>query len=70
MPEAAGLETGSGPALPGLTTPPRFGPRSYAFDTSSVVHLRSSLCRLSDPVLPGPFPSVLTTVAFDHRRRR
>src|ERR1039457_1651094 len=70
MPEATGLETGSVPAHPGLTTPPRFGPRLYAFDTSSVVHLRSSLCHLSDPVLPGPFPFVLTTVAFDHRRRR
>ena len=70
MPEATGLETGSVPAHPGLTTPPRFGPRLYAFDTSSVVHLRSSLCHLSDPVLPGPFPFVLTTVAFDHSRRR
>jgi len=70
MPEATGFETGTVPALPGLTTPSRFGPRPYAFDTSSVVHLRSSLGHPSDPVLPGPFPSVLTTVAFDHRRRR
>src|ERR1022692_1105804 len=44
--------------------------RSYAFDTSSVVPLRSSSCQSPDPVLSRPFPSVLTTMAFDHSRRR
>src|ERR1700694_4695167 len=48
----------------------RFRHRPYAFDTSSVVPLRSSFCQSPDPVLPGPFPSVLTTLAFDQSRRR
>src|SRR5438309_9750603 len=48
----------------------RFRHRPYAFDTSSVVPLRSSSCQPPDPVLPGPFPSVLTTMAFAHSRRR
>src|ERR1700690_482581 len=48
----------------------RFRHRPYAFDTSSVVPLRSSFCRPPDPVLPGPFPSALPTMAFDHSRRR
>src|SRR5271154_1776473 len=48
----------------------RFRHRPYAFDTSSVVPLRSSSCQLPDLVLPRPFPSVLTTMAFDHSRRR
>src|SRR5580698_5388828 len=37
---------------------------------SSVVPLRSSSCQSPDLVLPRPFPSVLTTMAFDHSRRR
>src|SRR5262245_61922843 len=37
---------------------------------SSVVPLRSSFCQSPDLVLPRPFPSVLTTVAFDQSRRR
>jgi hypothetical protein len=48
----------------------RFRHRPYAFDTSSVVPLRSSFCQSPDPVLPGPFPAALTTMAFDHSRRR
>src|ERR1700728_3376670 len=53
-----------------LTTPPRFRHLPYAFDMSSVVPLRSSSCQSPDLVLPRPFPSVLTTMAFDHSRRR
>src|SRR3984957_17718268 len=49
---------------------PRFRHRPYAFDMSSVVPLRSSSCQSPDLVLPRPFPSVLTTMAFDHSRRR
>src|SRR4051794_29954193 len=37
---------------------------------SSVVPLRSSSCQSPDLVLPRPFPSVLTTMAFDQSRRR
>src|SRR6266849_6729964 len=37
---------------------------------SSVVPLRSSSCQSPDLVLSRPFPSVLTTLAFDHSRRR
>src|SRR5450755_5068076 len=37
---------------------------------SSVVPLRSSSCQSPDLVLPRPFPSVLTTRAFDQSRRR
>src|ERR1051325_3743083 len=37
---------------------------------SSVVPLRSSSCQSPDLVLPRPFPSVLTTRAFDQGRRR
>src|SRR5947199_10826016 len=37
---------------------------------SSVVPLRSSSCQSPDLFLPRPFPSVLTTMAFDHSRRR
>src|ERR1700690_4454600 len=48
----------------------RFRHRPYAFDTSSVVPLRSSSCQSPDLVLPRPFPSVLTTRAFLHSRRR
>src|ERR1019366_3390163 len=48
----------------------RFRHRPYAFDTSSVVSLRSSSRQSPDLVLPRPFPSVLTTRAFDHSRRR
>src|SRR5664280_2317940 len=48
----------------------RFRHRPYSFDTLSVVPLRSSSCQASDLVLPRPFPSVLTTMAFDHSRRR
>src|SRR6266567_5353028 len=48
----------------------RFRHRPYAFDTSSVVPLRSSSCQPPDLVLPRPFPPVLTTMAFDHSRRR
>src|ERR1700739_1235861 len=48
----------------------RFRHRPYAFDTSSVVPLRSSSCQSPDLVLPRPFPSVLTTMAFDHSRRK
>src|SRR5664279_4751526 len=48
----------------------RFRHRPYAFDTSSVVPLQSSSCQTPDLVLPRPFPSMLTTTAFDHSRRR
>src|SRR6202163_1533923 len=37
---------------------------------SSVVPLRSSSCQSPDLVLSRPFPSVLTTRAFVHSRRR
>src|SRR5260370_21428943 len=37
---------------------------------SSVVPLRSSSCQSPDLVLSRPFPSVLTTRAFDPSRRR
>src|ERR1700688_3261617 len=37
---------------------------------SSVVPLRSSSCQSPDLVLSRPFPSVLTTMAFDHSHRR
>src|SRR6266581_1778491 len=37
---------------------------------SSVVPLRSSSCLSPDLVFARPFPSVLTTMAFDHSRRR
>src|SRR3984957_11447372 len=37
---------------------------------SSVVPLRSSSCQSPDLVLSRPFPSMLTTMAFDHSRRR
>src|SRR5258708_3932505 len=43
------------------------------FDSTVVplmVPLRSSSCQSPDLVLPRPFPSVLTTMAFDHSRRR
>src|ERR1035437_2148724 len=43
----------------------RFRHRPYAFDTSSVVPLRSSSCQAPDLVLPRPFPSVLTTMSFE-----
>jgi len=48
----------------------RFWHRPYAFDTSSVVPLRSSFCQSPDLVLSRPFPSTLTTMAFDHGRWR
>src|SRR5215469_15834844 len=64
------LSPGIAEACPALTTPPRFRHRPYAFDMSSVVPLRSSSCQSPDLVLPRPFPSVLTTMAFDHSRRR
>src|SRR5215831_11140726 len=71
MPDAALVrKTGTAEARPAVTTPPRFRHRPYAFDTSSVVPLRSSSCQTPDLVLPRPFPSVLTTMAFDHSRRR
>src|SRR5215467_6298550 len=71
MPDAALVrKTGIAEACPALTTPPRFRHRPYAFDMSSVVPLRSSSCQSPDLVLPRPFPSVLTTMAFDHSRRR
>src|SRR5450759_3473582 len=44
--------------------------RDPLHDTSSVVSLRSSSCQSPDLVLPRPFPSVLTTRAFDQGRRR
>src|SRR5437763_7232538 len=56
--------------MPSFTTPPRFLHRPYALDTSSVVPFRSSSYQTPDLVLPRPFPSVLTTMAFDHSRRR
>src|SRR5438270_13390080 len=62
--------TGFAGTDPAVTSPLRFRHRPYAFDTSSVVPLRSSSCQPPDPVLPGPFPSVLTTMAFAHSRRR
>src|SRR5262249_23823304 len=55
---------------PAVTTPPRFRHRSYAFDASIVVSLQSSSCLSPDLVLARPFPSALTTMAFDHSRRR
>jgi hypothetical protein len=55
---------------PAITTPPRFRHRPYAFDTSTVVSLQSSSCLSPDLVLARPFPSALTTMAFDHSRRR
>src|SRR5215470_16093674 len=71
MPDAALVrKTGTAKARPAVTTPPRFRHRPYAFDTSSVVPLRSSSCQSPDLVLSRPFPSVLTTMAFDHSRRR
>src|SRR5579871_457266 len=48
----------------------RFRHRPYAFDTSSVVPLRSSSCQSPDLVLPRPFSPVLTTMVFDHSHRR
>src|SRR5437763_10365596 len=48
----------------------RFRHRPYAFDTSSVVPLQSSSCQSPDLVLPRPFPSALTTTAFDRSRQR
>src|SRR5262249_4954119 len=53
---------------PVITTPPRFRHRPYAFDISIVVPLRSSSCLPPDLVLARPFPSALTTMAFDHSR--
>jgi len=41
-----------------------------SLDTSIVVPLRSSSCRSPDLVLARPFPSVLTSMAFVHSRRR
>src|SRR5215470_4502115 len=71
MPDAALVrKTGTAKARPAVTTPPRFRHRPYAFDTSSVVPLRSSSCQSPDLVLSRPFPPVLTTMAFDHSRRR
>lgn len=35
-----------------------------------MVPLQSSSCLTPDPVNAGPFPSALTTMAFDHSRRR
>src|SRR5215831_5034637 len=71
MPDAALVrKTGTAKARPAVTTPPRFRHRPYAFDTSSVVPLRSSSCQSPDLVLSRPFPSALTTMAFDHSRRR
>src|SRR5215471_17748193 len=71
MPDAALVrKTGTAEARPTVTIPPRFRHRPYAFDTSSVVSLRSSSCRSPDLVLSRPFPSALTTIAFDHSRRR
>jgi hypothetical protein len=48
-------------ACPTVTTSPWFGHRSYAFDTSSAVHFRSSLRCSPDRVKPDLFPSSLTT---------
>src|SRR5262249_27060152 len=71
MPDAALVrKTGTAKARPAVTTPPRFRHRPYAFDTSIVVPLRSSSCLSPDLVLARPFPSVLTTMAFVHSRRR
>src|SRR5579863_2685051 len=53
-----------------MSTPPRFRHHPYAFDTSSVVPLRSSSCQSPDLVLSRPFPSMLTTMAFVHSRWR
>ena len=47
-----------------------FGHHLKPFDTSSVVPLRSSSCRSPDPIIAGPFPYALTTMAFDHSRQR
>ncbi len=51
--------------------PPRgFGHHLTIFDNSIVVPLRSSSCQSPDPIIAGPFPYVLTTMAFDHSRQR
>src|ERR1017187_3092590 len=71
MPGAASVRKQAPPKLvPRLRQPRGFGYRPYAFDTSSVVPLRSSSCPSPDLVLSRPFPPVLTTMAFDHSRRR
>src|SRR5437868_13592409 len=63
-------QTGFAGAAPAVANPCGFDIHPYVFDTSSVVPLRSSSCQSPDLVLPRPFPSVLTTIAFDHSRRR
>ena len=71
MPEAAWPETGLVHAYPGTTTPSRFRPHLVYVSTRhqwfTFVHLSVTYLIRS---IAGPFPSVLTTVAFDHRRRR
>ncbi len=47
-----------------------FGLHLTILDTSTVVPFRSSSCQSPDPILAGPFPYALTTMAFDHSRQR
>lgn len=54
-----GQSTGTPRPYPGVTTSPRFRRHSYAFDTSSVVHLRSALRSIPDEVIAPPFPTCL-----------
>src|SRR4029077_1323195 len=69
--EATWPETGLVHAYPGTTTPSRFRPHLVYVSTRrqwfTFVHLSITYLIRS---FAGPFPSVLTTVAFDHRRRR
>src|SRR6516225_5748860 len=71
MPEAAWPETGLVHTYPGTITPSRFRPQLVYFSTRhqwfTFVHLSVTYLIRS---IVGPFPSVLTTVAFDHCRRR
>src|SRR5271166_1429971 len=64
-------ETGLVHAYPGTTTPSRFRPHLVYVSTRhqwfTFVHLSVTYLIRS---IAGPFPSVLTTVAFGHRRRR
>jgi hypothetical protein len=56
MPEVAWPETGFVHAYPGTTTPSPVSTSSdILFDTSLVVHFRSSLCHLFDPILCRTF---------------
>ena len=53
----AGSQQAAPCACPTVTTPPWFRHHLYAFDTSSAVHLRSSLRFIPDRVSPDRFPA-------------